>query len=55
LGRRTLLENGQSPDFVKVGLMIVTLGVVWRFKKVPEPLVVLAAAVAGLVLYPLVH
>jgi chromate transporter len=55
LGRRTLLENGQSPNFVKVGLMIVTLGVVWRFKKVPEPLVVLAAAVAGLALYPLAH
>lgn len=55
LGRRTLLENGHSPDFVKVGLMIVTLGVVWRFKKVPEPLIVLAAAVAGLVFYPLVH
>jgi chromate transporter len=55
LGRRTLLENGRAPDLVKVGLMIVTLGVVWRFKKIPEPVVVLAAALVGLVLYPVVH
>ena len=55
LGRRTLWGSGYSPDLVKVGLMVVTLGVLWRFKKVPEPVIVLAAAVAGLLIYPLVH
>lgn len=33
----------------------VTLVLLWRFKKLPEPLLVLAAAVIGLGLYPLVR
>jgi chromate transporter len=55
LGRRTLLGHGYSPDFVKVLLMLATLCVLLRFKKVPEPFIVLTAAVAGLLIYPLVH
>jgi chromate transporter len=55
LGRRTLFGNGYSPDFVKVLLMLATLCFLLRFKKVPEPLIVLAAATAGLLIYPLVH
>jgi chromate transporter len=31
-----------------------TAAVLWRFKKLPEPVVVLAAALIGLVVYPLV-
>jgi chromate transporter len=55
LGRRTLLVNGSSPDFAKVAIMVVTLGVLWRFKKVPEPVIVVAAAAAGLLIYPLMR
>ena len=55
LGRRTLLVHGWHPDWTKIVLFAVTLAVLWRFKKLPEPLVVLAAAVAGLILYPLVR
>ena len=36
-------------------LAILTAAALWRFKKLPEPLVVALAAVAGLLLYPLVH
>jgi chromate transporter len=55
LGRRTLLVDGWQPEVVKVVLFAVTLAVLVRFKKLPEPVVVLAAAVIGLVLYPLVR
>jgi chromate transporter len=39
-------------DWVTAALALVTIGVLWRFKKVPEPLVVIVAALAGLALYP---
>lgn len=55
LGRRTIFPSGWRPDFVKVALLLVTLALLIRFKKLPEPLVVLGAAVIGLILYPLVH
>jgi chromate transporter len=55
LGRRTLFEHGQSPEFFKIALMLATLGVLWRFKKMPEPFIVLAAALAGLLIFPMVH
>ncbi|MBW8843707.1 MAG: chromate transporter [Burkholderiales bacterium] len=42
-------------DWVTAGLALVTVAVLWRFKKLPEPVIVAVAAVAGLVLYPLVH
>jgi chromate transporter len=55
LGRRTLLVNGWQPEMVKIVLFAVTLAVLIRFEKLPEPVIVLAAAVIGLVLYPLVR
>jgi chromate transporter len=55
LGRRTVFENGWTPEFPKVVLLLVTLGLLIKFKKLPEPVIVLAAALAGLVLYPLVR
>jgi len=40
-------------DWVTAALSIITVGLLWRFKKLPEPLVVLAAAVIGLIVHPL--
>ena len=40
-------------DFATAALALITVGVLWRFKKFPEPLVVVVAALAGLALYPL--
>lgn len=40
-------------DWVSAALALITVAVLWRFKKFPEPVIVLIAALAGLVLYPL--
>lgn len=50
LGRRSLT------DLPTILMALLTLALLWKFKKkVPEPAIVLAAAVIGLVLYPLTH
>jgi chromate transporter len=53
LGRRTIFENGWKPDLFKVALMLVTLGILWTTKKVPEPLIILGAAILGLIAFPI--
>jgi chromate transporter len=55
LGRRTIFEHGWYPEIPKVVLLFVTIGLMWRFKKLPEPIIVLGAAVIGLLIYPLVR
>ena len=42
-------------DWATAALALVTVAVLWRFKKTPEPLVVFVAALLGLVLYPLMN
>jgi len=49
LGRRSIVD---WPTAVLAG---VTLVVLLRFKKVPEPVIVVAAATVGLAVFPLVH
>jgi chromate transporter len=50
LGRRSLV------DAPTVAIALITLGLLWKFgKKLPEPLVVLVAAIVGLIVYPLTH
>jgi chromate transporter len=41
-------------DWVTAALALVTVGILWRFKKIPEPAIVLAAALIGLIVKPLV-
>jgi chromate transport protein ChrA len=41
-------------DWSTAGLAVITIAVLWRFKKLPEPVVVAAAALIGLVIYPVV-
>jgi chromate transporter len=52
LGRRTIFENGSTPDIPKILLLIVTIGLLVRFRKLPEPVIILAAAITGLLLFP---
>jgi len=40
-------------DWVTAALALVTVALLWRFKKLPEPLIVVAAALIGLVVHPL--
>ena len=56
LGRRTLFEAGSlAPEWPKLVILLVTMGLLLRFKTLQEPVVVLGAALAGLVIFPLVH
>jgi chromate transporter len=55
LGRRTLLDGGWSPEIPKLVLFVITLALLLRFQKLPEPIVVVAAGLIGLVVHPLVH
>jgi chromate transporter len=43
-------------DVPTVAIALLTLALLWKFgKKLPEPLVVLVAAIVGLIVYPLTH
>jgi chromate transport protein ChrA len=52
LGRRTIFGTGWSPDMPKVLILLATATLLWRFKKLPEPVIVVGAALIGLVAYP---
>ncbi|MBV8247062.1 MAG: chromate transporter [Comamonas sp.] len=41
-------------DWITAALAVATAAILWRFKKVPEPVIVAAAAVIGLIVHPLV-
>jgi chromate transporter len=47
LGKRSIID---APTAL---LAVATVLLIWRFKKLPEPVVVLAAAIVGLLAYPL--
>jgi len=47
LGKRSIT------DIPTIAIMAVTLLLLWKVKKVPEPAIVALAAVAGLIVYPL--
>ena len=36
-------------------MALATIGILWKYKKLQEPVVVATAALIGLVLYPLTH
>jgi chromate transporter len=55
LGRRTIVGRDTEVDFIKVAILLVSLAALWKFKRLPEPVLVLAAAIAGLVIYPILH
>jgi chromate transporter len=50
LGRRSLV------DVPTMAIALITLALLWKFgKKPPEPLVVVVAAIVGLIVYPLTN
>ncbi len=50
LGRRSLI------DFPTIAIALVSFALLWQFKKkLPEPLLVVGAALLGLIIYPLTH
>ena len=52
-GAVVVIGQRSISDWTTAALAMLTAGVLWRFKKVPEPLIVLAAALIGLALHPL--
>src|SRR5438445_6313554 len=42
-------------DIPTTVIALVTIALLWKFKKLQEPVIVAAAAVLGLIIYPLVH
>jgi chromate transporter len=51
LGRRTLFDQAGQGQWTKVAIMAATLAILAAGKRLPEPLLVLAAALAGLLLF----
>ena len=54
LGRRTVFTDGWSPEYPKIAILLITIGLLLKFKKLSEPIVVLGAAIIGLLLFPFV-
>ncbi len=54
-GAVIVLAERSIVDVVTALIALVTIGVMWRFKKMPEPLVVCVAAVIGLLAFPALH
>ncbi len=54
LGRRTILDDAWQPLWPKVLILLVTLGLLTSGRKIPEPVIVLIAALVGLVVFPYV-
>lgn len=54
-GSVVVLAQRAITDVPTALLAVVTAGLLWKVKKLPEPVIVLAAALIGLVVYPLIH
>ncbi len=54
-GAVVVLAKRSIVDLPTILLAIVTVGLLWKFKKLPEPVIVAGAAVIGLIAYPLMH
>src|SRR6185369_860723 len=54
-GAAIVLARRSIVDIPTAVLAIVTLLLLWRFRKLQEPVIVAGAAVAGLIAYPLLH
>ena len=52
-GAVVVLAQRSITDLVTAALAIATAAVLWRFRKIPEPVIVLAAALIGLAAHPL--
>lgn len=54
-GAVVVIAQRSITDWITALLAIATAAILWRFRKVPEPAIVLAAAFIGLAVHPLVH
>lgn len=54
-GSVVVLAKRSITDLPSVVLAAVTIALLWRYKKLQEPVIIAAAAAVGLILYPLTH
>ncbi|HZE90319.1 MAG TPA: chromate transporter [Rhizobacter sp.] len=54
-GAVIVIAQRSITDWVTAALAVTTAALLWRFKKLPEPLIVVVAAFIGLVLHPLMR
>jgi chromate transporter len=54
-GSVVVLAKRSITDIPSVVLVAVTVLLLWRYKKLQEPVIIAAAAAVGLILYPLTH
>lgn len=54
-GSVVVIAQRTLTDIPTAVLAVAATALLWRFKKIPEPYVVLAAALIGLLIYPLMH
>lgn len=54
-GAVIVIAQRSISDWVTAALAVITAALLWCFKKLPEPLIVVVAALIGLGLYPLMH
>jgi chromate transporter len=55
LGRRTIFVDGWTPEIPKILILLVTTGLLLKFRKFPEPVIVIAAAIIGMTVFPFVN
>lgn len=54
-GSVVVLAQRSIVDIPTIAMALVTAGLLWRFKKLQEPVIIATAALIGLVIYPLLH
>jgi len=53
-GAVVVIGQRSITDWITAALAVATAALLWRYKKLPEPVIVVAAALIGLVVHPLV-
>lgn len=54
-GSVVILGERSIVDVPTAVIAVLTAGLLWKFKKLPEPVIIASAAVFGLILFPLLH
>ncbi|HWW07121.1 chromate transporter [Collimonas sp.] len=54
-GSVVVIAQRSITDIPTALLALVTAALLWKFKKLPEPIIVIGAALIGIVIYPLMH
>ena len=54
-GSVVVLAKRSIVDMPTILIAVVTIALLWKFKKLPEPVVIVGAAITGLIIYPMLH